>query len=184
MILLALGGNRNGHFGEPRDTFLRALDLLQCGQTNVADVSGLYQTKAVGPGRQADYLNAVALLKSGLSPVALLRQFKRIESASGRKRGVRWGSRTLDLDLLAYNSMVAGWGEGIDELRNTPRMPNGIVVPHPRLDLRSFVLRPLMDIAPKWRHPVLGLSVAQMWMSMQPAVDLDDVKQIEKPDWY
>jgi 2-amino-4-hydroxy-6-hydroxymethyldihydropteridine diphosphokinase len=96
-------------------------------------VSGVYRSRAVGPGQQPDYLNAVAELQTALSPLILLDHLQQIEQQQGRVRLLRWGARTLDLDLLLYG----------DEQVQLP----GLTVPHNALPDRNFVLYPLAEIA-------------------------------------
>jgi 2-amino-4-hydroxy-6-hydroxymethyldihydropteridine diphosphokinase len=116
------------------------------GIRNLA-VSNVYETRAVGPGDQRCHLNAVARLETELSPRALLERLLAIEQAEGRVRGgQRHLPRTLDLDLLLYGE------EQIDE--------PGLVVPHPGLHERSFVLEPLCDLAAEQVHPQLGERIA------------------------
>jgi len=99
----------------------------------------LYQTPPLGPAGQADYLNAVIAINTYLKPLALLRLLQDIENTHGRIRQDRWGSRTLDLDILAYN--------------NLHLESDILTIPHNQLHLRQFVLRPLCDISPQWLHP-------------------------------
>ncbi len=108
--------------------------LAALPETELVALSRLYRSAAVGPGEQPDYLNAVARLRTGLSPLALLDALQRIELEQGRERHVRWAARTLDLDLLLYGDQC------IDE----PRLQ----VPHPRMSQRAFVVYPLADVAP------------------------------------
>lgn len=110
-----------------------ALDAL--AQSRLVRISPVYRSTAVGPGEQPDYLNAVALLETSLAPLTLLDALQAIEQQRGRKRNVRWGARTLDLDLLLYGSLVM----------ETTRL----TLPHPRMMERNFVLVPLADIAPR-----------------------------------
>ena len=106
-------------------------------------VSKVYETRAVGPGEQRCHLNAVARFETDLAPRAVLEQLQAIEQAEGRVRGAeRHLPRSLDLDLLLYGARC------IEE--------PGLVVPHPRLHQRSFVLEPLCDLAPDLVHPQLG----------------------------
>jgi 2-amino-4-hydroxy-6-hydroxymethyldihydropteridine diphosphokinase len=109
--------------------------------------SSLYRTPPMGPPGQADYINAVACLETALSPHALLDALQALERAHERVRTVRWGPRTLDLDLLLYDQL-----EIADER---------LTVPHPGLTLRAFVLLPLLQIAPTLQLPGLG-SVAEL----------------------
>lgn len=97
-------------------------------------LSPLYQSKAVGPGKQDDYLNAVACFTTSLPPHSLLALLQSIENNHDRKREIRWGARTLDLDILLYDALE------IDDATLT--------IPHPRMQDRSFVLLPLYDLAP------------------------------------
>ncbi len=110
----------------------------------ITGASSLYRTLPLGgPPGQEDYLNAVIALKPVThDPHGLLAEILGLEADQGRTRRVRWAARTLDLDLLA-------WG---DRVLNTP----SLTLPHPRLLERAFVLAPLCDLAPAWRHPVTG----------------------------
>jgi 2-amino-4-hydroxy-6-hydroxymethyldihydropteridine diphosphokinase len=132
-------------------------------QANVAvrAVSPLYETRAVGNARQPAYVNAVALLETALSPESLLRVLKRIERESGRRGGRPWGPRTLDIDVVDYKGLVAHWTDGRGDFGHAG--PRPLVLPHPLAHERPFVLRPLMDIAPGWRHPVLKRSARELW---------------------
>ncbi|WP_303902101.1 2-amino-4-hydroxy-6-hydroxymethyldihydropteridine diphosphokinase [Thiohalomonas denitrificans] len=133
---VGLGSN----LGEPADQVERAfagLDGIE-GARLVA-VSPLYRSAPMGPTGQPDYINAVAALETRLEPEALLDALQAIEQRHQRVRTVRWGPRTLDLDLLLYG----------DETVATERLS----VPHPGLPERAFVLYPLTDIAPELRLP-------------------------------
>jgi 2-amino-4-hydroxy-6-hydroxymethyldihydropteridine diphosphokinase len=102
---------------------------IQFGQ-----LSPLYRNPAIGPGKQPDYINAVAELFTALKPLALLHELQTIENAQGRMRTVHWGARTLDIDLLLYGMEVIA--------------SETLAVPHPRMTTRNFVLYPLHDLAP------------------------------------
>ena len=95
--------------------------------------SRLYGSRAIGPGEQADYMNAVAALDTALSPEELLSALQRIEHQHGRQRDIRWGARTLDLDILLYGEL---------RIDNTT-----LQIPHPRMHLRPFVLAPLAELS-------------------------------------
>jgi 2-amino-4-hydroxy-6-hydroxymethyldihydropteridine diphosphokinase len=132
---------------------LRAgLGLLEARpELRLSALSPLYRTPPWGPVPQPPYLNAVAALETALPAEALLDALLAIELARGRDRSpqaVRWGPRTLDLDLLLYGDAVI----------STERL----TVPHPRLAERAFVLVPLCDLAPALRHPVLGRTMAEL----------------------
>jgi 2-amino-4-hydroxy-6-hydroxymethyldihydropteridine diphosphokinase len=126
---VGLGSNQ----GDPAATLHSALDALARLGT-VAAVSPLYETDPIGFEQQPAFLNAVAALDTGLEPLALLDELHRIEAGHGRERTIRFGPRTLDLDLIWYA------GLRMDGERLT--------LPHPRAAEREFVLRPLADLAP------------------------------------
>lgn len=117
-------------------------ELASLEQIDIVSVSGVWETSPIGPGEQNDYLNGAALLRTDLPPRGLLDALLAAEQAQGRKRLVRWGPRTLDLDLLLYG----------DQQVEEP----GLSVPHPWLTRRRFVLEPLLEIAPELIHPVTG----------------------------
>ena len=119
-----------------------------------------YQTAPVGPP-QPDYLNGCILVETHLAPLDLLETLLQVEKQFGRVRRERWGPRSLDLDLLLY-------GEQILDL---PQLQ----VPHPRMAERAFVLVPLSEIAPDWRHPVLERSVS----TLVQAIDCSGVRRLE-----
>ncbi len=137
---IGLGSN----LGDPPAQLRRALASLErLPEIEGLRVSSFYRTPPMGPPGQPDYVNAVAECRTGLDPEALLDALQAIERAQGRVRtGVRWGPRTLDLDLLA-----------LDALRiETPRLR----LPHPGIPERAFVLVPWAELAPDWVLPGLG----------------------------
>ena len=145
MILIALGSNMTGPWGSPAATLARALLELDHGPTRVAAVSRVIVTKAFGRKNQPDFVNAVAALATHLPPRALLARLHDIERCAGRRRRLRWGPRTLDLDLLDYHGIV---------IRPRGGQLAGLELPHPGIMARAFVRGPLAEIAPRWRHPV------------------------------
>ena len=131
-VFISLGSNLQN----PRTQLAHACDSLKkLPDSRFKQISPVYRSKAVGPGEQADYLNAVAEINSTLKPLELLKELQNIENTQGRIRRVRWGARTLDLDILLFA------GTTID-------LPS-LQVPHPRMQERNFVIYPLFDIAPK-----------------------------------
>ncbi|MCU7853056.1 MAG: 2-amino-4-hydroxy-6-hydroxymethyldihydropteridine diphosphokinase [Candidatus Thiodiazotropha sp. (ex Monitilora ramsayi)] len=121
---------------QPQSQVLKALtELAHLPNTSLTTKSSLYRTSPVGPSDQPDFINAVASLLTALSPEELLDELQSLEQRHGRTRqGMRWGPRTLDLDLLLFSDMT------IDTAR--------LQVPHPRIAERAFVLYPLAEIAP------------------------------------
>jgi 2-amino-4-hydroxy-6-hydroxymethyldihydropteridine diphosphokinase len=94
-----------------------------------------------------------------------LRLLKEIERQSGRRGGRPWGARTLDLDIIDYKGLVMGWAPGRKSVPRERVRP--LVLPHPQIENRPFVLKPLLDVAPDWRHPVLKLSVRELWRRVE-----------------
>jgi 2-amino-4-hydroxy-6-hydroxymethyldihydropteridine diphosphokinase len=160
-ILIALGANCPGSWGMPGETIVRALQELERVGVRVESVSALYETAAVGRARQPAYINAVALLQSSLAAPALLRLVKDIERRAGRRGGRPWGARSLDIDLIDYKGMVRNWRGRRAGFARPGQRP--LVLPHPFAHARPFVLRPLLDVAPNWRHPVLHRSARELW---------------------
>jgi 2-amino-4-hydroxy-6-hydroxymethyldihydropteridine diphosphokinase len=153
MILVALGSNVSGPWGNPRNTVRRALRELDQGGLKLVKASRLLVTKPFGVTGQPDFINAVARIETKLKPEALLRHLHAIEASAGRLRAERWGPRTLDLDLLDYNGLRR-------------RFPSGLVLPHPGIAERLFVLEPLAEIAPGWVHPVLRRKPASLILDL------------------
>ena len=157
---IAFGGN----LGSCRETFVNARDQLMQRGVVVLSSSPLYITSAVGgPSDQPDYLNAVIQVETKLSAVHLLELCLFIELEAGRKRHQHWGPRTLDLDLLLYAQLVC----------DTPNL----ILPHPRLHQRRFVLEPLCALAGAWQHPFLHQSFQQLLQQLpvKPSVCLAGV---------
>jgi 2-amino-4-hydroxy-6-hydroxymethyldihydropteridine diphosphokinase len=147
MILIALGSNLPSKAGGPRETLRAALDALAEHGIAVSAVSPFYETPAWPDPSDPRYVNAVALVTSALAPRELMERLQLIETSLGRERSARNAPRTLDLDVIDYDRRVE---EGPP------------VLPHPRMHSRAFVLLPLFDIVPNWRHPVSGESVAAL----------------------
>ena len=155
MILVALGANLPGPWGGPEAGVEEALQRFPSYGIKVDAVSALYRTSAITPYVQPDFINAVAKVECAFSPNAMLSQLHRIEAAFGRVRTQRWQERTLDLDLLDFDGLI--WPE---------TAANQLTLPHPRLSARGFVLVPLAEIAPAWRHPVSGKSAHDLLDSL------------------
>ena len=153
MILIGLGSNIPGPWGSPRQTVERALRELNRFPLRLKRCSARLVTKPFGVLNQPDFVNAVAVIETALAPEALMAKLHLIERAAGRRRKKRWGARCLDLDLLDYHGLMRFGAE-------TTLKP--IRLPHPGLSQRSFVLQPISEIAPKWLHPNLHQTAAQL----------------------
>ena len=170
--LLALGGNLPSKIGMPIQTLSSALMCLNQNGIHLRAISRFFQTPCFPAGAGPDYVNAAAVITTDLSSDALLAQIHQIEADFGRERISRWAGRSLDIDVIAIEQDVVPNEEIQSHWRNLPlevqktTAPSRLILPHPRLQDRGFVLAPLMDVAPKWRHPVLGLTVAQMFAQL------------------
>lgn len=152
MILIGLGSNLESlEFGPPALVLDEALRQLQAAGVRLAACSPYYRSAPIPASDQPWFVNGVVRVETALAPQALLALLHRIEARLGRRRGVRWAARIIDLDLLAYDQRVI-----------SADRENGLILPHPRLHERAFVLAPLADVAPAWRHPLSGKTAAEM----------------------
>ncbi len=166
-VLIALGSNLAAPgYADPLATCRAALARLPEEGVTVAGVSAWYGSAPVPPSDQPRFVNGVAEVRCTHPPGELLARLLGVEAAFGRLRSTANAARTLDLDLLAYGDAV------VDD-------PPRLVLPHPRLHLRAFVLRPLADVAPGWRHPVSGVGVARLLAGLPPGQDV--AKLAESP---
>ncbi len=150
-IFLGLGANlSHERYGSPRQTLEAALVELGRRGVRTLQVSPWYRTAPIPASDQPWYENAVAEVATQLSADALLAELHAVEAAFGRARTVANAARPIDLDLLDYKGEVAAGG------------PGRATLPHPRMAGRAFVLRPLADLAPDWRHPASGLAIREL----------------------
>ena len=159
MIYIGLGANLPSEaYGPPEATCEAALDLLGGNGVRLLRRSRWYLSRPVPPSGQPWFVNGVAEVETALEPAELLVLMHRIEAETGRVRGDIDGSRVLDLDLLDYagrQSPHAGGG-------------NALILPHPRLHQRAFVLYPLQELVPDWRHPETGTGLAALISALSP----------------
>lgn len=178
LALIALGANLSSSVGSPDQSVRFALQLIsRHPDLTLGSVSKIYYSPAFPAGSGPDYANACACLHTALSPEALLHVLHEIEAELGRQRdGRRWAARGIDLDLLAMGRLVLPDHATQDAWRSLPlaeqmtRTPEQLILPHPRMQDRAFVLLPLAEIAPLWRHPRSGQTVAEMLAAL-PAED-------------
>lgn len=144
-VYAGLGSN----LGDKRENIIKAIDRLDAYEgICVKEKSGFYNTTPVGGPLQPDYVNCVLGLETEIEPQTLLKEFKEIEIELGRKPGVRWGPRVVDLDILLYGDRI------VDDYN--------LKIPHERMHERVFVLEPLCEISPNIKHPVSGISISEL----------------------
>ena len=182
-ILIALGSNLSWDGKQPDKILRDTLAALSENGLAPAQISRFFSTPCFPAGAGPDYVNAAACLKTSLNAGQILEVLHQIEASFGRIRARRWGGRTLDLDLLAVGDTVAPdlatWTKwrnlALD--RQLKDAPDQLILPHPRLQDRAFVLVPLLDVAADWRHPVLGATIAEMVAAL-PAADFAAVRPL------
>lgn len=150
IIYIGLGSN----VGKREWNCERAVSILEEHGVSILKRSSLYETTPWGVEDQPDFINMVVEAEAALEPLELLNLLKEIESHMGRVQTYRWGPRLIDLDILFYDDLVI----------DTPELK----IPHPFIEKREFVLRPLLEIAPELRHPVTGKTIKEMLDDLEP----------------
>lgn len=182
---MAFGANLPFESAPPETTLAKARAAMEEEGFAVRRFSRFYATPCFPAGAGPDYVNAAALIEVPieLDAESVLARLHGIEARFGRKRVQRWGMRTLDIDLLALGDSVLPDAATQDEWRKLApetqarAAPDRLILPHPRLQDRAFVLVPLADVAPDWMHPRTGLTVRQMLAAL-PQTDRDAVKSL------
>lgn len=173
--LVALGANVSSKDDSLQQTLANAVAAMAARGFSIRAVSRFFQTPCFPVGAGPDYVNAALLVNSPWSPDETLDELHAIEADFGRERVQRWGQRTLDLDMIAVGDAVlpdvAGFQawHALDPSLQAQAAPQSLVLPHPRLQDRAFVLVPLADIAPDWEHPVLKQTIREMLSKLPPA---------------
>ena len=185
-LLLAFGSNLGFQALTPRELISFAVTELCAAGLVLQAQSGLWRTPDFPAGNGPDFVNAAARFTSGNAWAAgeILQLLHEVEARMGRIRSRRWGARTLDIDLIAMGDSVQPdlatqkfWMDLPPE-RQRVEIPDRPILPHPRLQDRAFVLVPLAEVAPDWRHPVLGRSVTEMLAAL-PAADLAAITPLD-----
>lgn len=168
-IIVALGANLPGPFGAPEDSVRHAIDALSSGDSKVIHAGGLFRSPAYPVGNGPDFVNTVVAVRSGDVAAFLDRAFA-IETAFNRdaeRAAGRWAPRSIDVDIIAIGSEVRPDPDTHARLR--AREPHarvlsetGLVIPHPAMQERAFVLKPMAFIAPDWRHPALDRTALEL----------------------
>lgn len=156
---LALGSNE----GNRMEWLQKAMELLAANCGDIIKKSSVYETAAWGITDQPDFLNMALQLQTTKPPSELLTAILQIETGLGRQRSVKWGPRTLDIDILLYN-------DSIIEI-------NGLTIPHPFLHQRLFTLLPLAEIAPGYMHPLLHKTIARLLSDCTDKLDVHKINE-------
>ena len=167
MIFIGLGSNLSGEaFDSPRDVLNAALEEMSQYDITIIKISPFYETEPVPKSDQPWFLNAVVAVDTILSPPELLTVLHEIEANLGRERRIRWESRIIDLDIIAYGEQIYPtavlWPEILQDIKSQDISPKELIIPHPRMHERLFVLEPLRDICPDWHHPILKKTIAEL----------------------
>lgn len=186
--LVAFGANLSTNDAPPAETIGSALNTLQTRGMHLRARSRLWRTPCMPVGAGPDYVNAVALFETRTRARDTLAILHAVEAAFDRRRDTRWAARTLDLDLIDQDGAIwpdaatqAHW-RGLDPQRAARATPDRLILPHPRLQERAFVLIPLAEAAPGWIDPVSGLSVERLIAAL-PDGALDGMRPIADHAW-
>jgi 2-amino-4-hydroxy-6-hydroxymethyldihydropteridine diphosphokinase len=179
-MYLAFGTNENKQFGHIYEVIKASYDLLQDKYLKILKFSPFFQTPAFPAGSGPDYVNTVIKAETALCPKELLTVLHDIENQLGRVRQKRWGARVIDIDLLDYQGQVLPTRPIYQKWRDMPlelqkvTWPDDLILPHPRIQDRGFVLIPLRAVAPDWVHPVTGERID----TLIAQIDSEELKQI------
>ncbi|QHQ37503.1 2-amino-4-hydroxy-6-hydroxymethyldihydropteridine diphosphokinase [Algicella marina] len=175
-----MGSNLSTQKMVPRELLEHALELFADEGLTIRARSSFFANPAFPAGSGPDFLNGIVIVESELTPEQILEALHRIEAMLGRMRTQRWGPRAIDLDLIACGNLVLPDVETVTQwmtLRpeeQLQRTPQSLLLPHPRMQDRAFVLVPMAEIVPEWAHPVTGLTVHEMLAAL-PSEQVSDV---------
>lgn len=153
-VILLAGGNHAQTF----DLLNKAIDMINDEVGTIVTTSSYYKTAAWGPIPQPDFINIAIIIRSFLPPLVLLNKVLSIEARLGRKRLVKYGPRTIDIDVLFYG--------------NTVIKSESLIIPHPEIANRRFVLLPCCELIPNFIHPMLHSSIKQLLVKCQDKLEV------------
>ena len=168
-FLIALGSNIGLAMSQPVDIIKRAIIELGKSDINLVALSRFYETPAFPTGSGPNFINSVVKVETKYSAHEILQELHKVENKFERQRESRWSARTLDLDLLALEEQVLPSREVFQHWCDLPaseqkeKIPSELILPHPRIQDRAFVLLPLLDVEPSWTHPILKKTVMQLY---------------------
>jgi 2-amino-4-hydroxy-6-hydroxymethyldihydropteridine diphosphokinase len=168
--VLALGSNLPSWAGDSTTTLRCGLQALNSRGLHPVLLSPFYVSAAMGATRQPPYVNAVVAVRTAAAIGDILRIVKDLERIFGRRSGRRWGARPLDIDIISHRGQSAAGALGwVDRAGRATALSRGkVVLPHPELHRRNFVLKPLCDILPHWWHPVFNKTAKQLLHALPP----------------
>ncbi|MBY5934516.1 2-amino-4-hydroxy-6-hydroxymethyldihydropteridine diphosphokinase [Tateyamaria omphalii] len=183
-MVIALGSNKSSDVGSPTEILEKAISRMEESGAVIRSRSRFFRTPAFPAGSGPDFVNAVILLSAAWSAPETITRLHEIEAELGRRRKVRWEQRVVDLDLLTHGDAVRPdvatlrqWMDlSLDQQRKSA--PGQLLLPHPRLHERAFVLVPMAEVAPDWVHPITRRTVVEMRDAL-PAEDLATITPLE-----
>ncbi len=182
-VVLALGSNIPARSKSPIESLLEAIEHLSLNGIIFNSISSLYLSPSIGASYQPPYYNCVVYGNTSFHSNKLLKTIKQLERASGRRGDLHWGARPLDIDIIDFNGEVKNWHltkkirTPAKKYRQSKVLP--FTYPHKQMHQRAFVLKPLAQILPSWRHPVMGLRPAHLLhLNCSPLV-INSTKKLE-----
>ena len=180
---VAFGSNILSKLGSPLEIVHQAMKEIQTSKFELVLTSNLYETVAYPKGSGPNFINCCAVYKTKLNASETLLHLHSIEKCLGRIRNKRWAPRVIDLDLIYFDEFIYPNQEvvqewiGLSKDEQIELWPTEMILPHPRLQDRAFVLIPMCDIDPKWKHPILKNTVSEMLNDIDSKL-LAEIKKI------